>query len=59
MLIIDRPSVWMLRDAQVWSRLTASLVPAVPFTDVASQYDDLLGGLEGSALAIPHAGRGY
>jgi hypothetical protein len=54
MLIIDRASVWMLRDTQVWPRPTAVLVPDVTFTDVASQYDDLLGGLEDSGLAIPH-----
>jgi hypothetical protein len=46
----------MLRDTQVWPRSTAILVPDVTFTDVASQYDDLLGGLEDSGLAIAHAG---
>ncbi len=46
----------MLRDTQVWPRPTAILVPDVTFTHVASQYDDLLGGLEDSGLAIPHAG---
>ena len=55
MLIIDRPSVWMLRDTQVWPRPTAILVPDVTFTDVASEYDDLLGRLEDSGLAVPHA----
>jgi hypothetical protein len=54
LLIIDRASVWMLRDTQVWPRPTAVLVPDVTFTDVASQYDDLLGGLEDSGLAVPH-----
>jgi hypothetical protein len=54
MLIIDRASVWMLRDTQVWPRPTAVLVADVTFTDIASQYDDLLGGLEGSGLAVPH-----
>jgi hypothetical protein len=56
MLIIHRSSVWMLRDTQVWPRPTAILVPDVTFTDVASQYDDLLGGLKDSGLAVPHAG---
>jgi hypothetical protein len=56
MLIIDRASVWMLRDTQVWPRPTAILVPDVALTDVASQYDDLLGGLEDSGLAVPHRG---
>jgi hypothetical protein len=54
MLIIDRASVWMLRDTQVWPRPTAVLVSDITFTDVASQYDDLLGGLEDSGLAVPH-----
>ena len=44
----------MLRDTQVWPRPTAVLVPDVTFTDVASQYDDLLGGLEDSGLAVSH-----
>jgi hypothetical protein len=56
MLIIDRPSVWMLRDTQVWPRPTAILVSDVTFTDIASQYDDLFGWLENSGLAVPHAG---
>jgi hypothetical protein len=56
LLIIDRPSVWMLRDTQVRPRPAAILVPDVTFTDVASQYDDRLGGLEDSGLAVPHAG---
>jgi hypothetical protein len=56
MLMIDRPSVWVLRDTQVWPRPTAILVPDVTFTDIASQHDDLLGGLERSGLAVPHAG---
>lgn len=54
MLIIDRASVWMLRDTQVWPRPTAVFVSDITFTDVASQYDDLLGGLEDSGLAVPH-----
>jgi hypothetical protein len=54
MLIIDRASVWMLRDTQVWTRPAAVLVPDVTFTDVTSQYDDLLGGLEYSGLSVPH-----
>jgi hypothetical protein len=57
MLIIDRTGVWMLRDTQVWPRPTAVLVPDVTFTDVASQYDYLLGGLEDSGLAVPHRSR--
>jgi hypothetical protein len=56
MLIIHRSSVRMLRDTQVWPRPTAILVPDVTFTDVASQYDDLLSGLKHSGLAVPHAG---
>jgi hypothetical protein len=55
-LIIHRPSAWMLRDTQVWPRPTAILVTDVTFTDVASEYDDLLGGLKDSGLAVPHAG---
>jgi hypothetical protein len=54
-LVIDRPGVWMLRDTQVRPRPTAVLVPDVTFTDVASQYHDLLGGLENAGLAVPHA----
>jgi hypothetical protein len=54
MLIIERPGVWMLRDTQVWPRSTAVFVADVPFTDVASQHEDLLGGLESSGLAVPH-----
>jgi hypothetical protein len=54
MLIIDRASVWMLCDTQVCARPTAILVPDVTLTDITSQYDDLLGGLEDSGLAVPH-----
>jgi len=46
----------MLRDAQVWPWATPILIPNVTFADVASQYHDLLGGLEDSGLAVPHAG---
>jgi hypothetical protein len=55
-LIIDRTGVWMLRDPQVWPWATPILIPDVTFADVASQYHDLLGGLEDSGLAVPHAG---
>ena len=44
----------MLRDTQVCARPTAVLVPDVTLTDVTSDYDDLLGGLEDSGLAVPH-----
>jgi hypothetical protein len=54
MLIIDRPSVWMLRNTQVWPRPATILVPDVALTDVAGQYDDLLGRLKRSGLAVPH-----
>jgi hypothetical protein len=56
LLIIDRPGVGMLRDTQVRPRPTAILVADVTLTDVTSQYDDRLGGLEDSGLAVPHAG---
>jgi hypothetical protein len=46
----------MLRNAQVWPWTTPILIPDVTFADVASQYYDLLGGLEDSGLAVPHAG---
>jgi len=46
----------MLRDTQVRPRPTAILVSDVTLTDVASQHDNLLGGLENSGVAVPHAG---
>lgn len=39
---------------QVWPRPATILVPDVALTDVAGQYDDLLGRLKHSGLAVPH-----